>query len=81
MNATAALPSLEPLLTAADVAKFLKVSRRTVYQLHRDGELASVSIGAAVRFQPAAVRAYIERLARPPATVLPIRETMPAGEG
>lgn len=72
MNAPALSPPIEPLLTAADVALLLKVARRTVYQLHREGELASVNIGAAVRFRPADVRAYVERLARPSATVTAI---------
>lgn len=81
MNAPV-LTTLEALLTAADVAKLLRCSRRFVYQLHRDGELVSVQLGAKVLFRPEDVRAFVDRLARPPATVTPIgRETMRAGEG
>lgn len=79
MNAPQHTPPIEPLLDANDVAKLLKVARKTVYALHRSRELQSVSIGAAVRFRPEDVRAYVERLARAPATVTPIssRGTMP----
>jgi excisionase family DNA binding protein len=46
------------LWDAGDVARFLSVSRSMVYKLEQMGELPCVHIGARVRFEPAAVRAY-----------------------
>lgn len=68
----------EALWTVKDVAAFLKVSTRFVHQLKDSDRLPCVRLGAAVRFVPADVRAYIERLSRAPATVTPLigRETI-----
>lgn len=53
----------EPLLTVQDVMRWLHMSRSTVYQLIRRGELRAVHIGSAVRFQPRDVQAYLDRRA------------------
>jgi len=53
--------TLEPLLTIADVARFLGVSRATVYSLMRSGELVPIRVGERSRFQPIDVRTYLER--------------------
>ena len=74
MSAAQPQPSatLEALWKVGDVAGFLSVSTKSVSRLVSAGELPCVRIGAAVRFRPEAVRAYVERLARPPATVTAI---------
>ncbi len=55
----------ESLWTATDVAQYLKVSRSWVYHRSESGELPYVRIGALLRFQPNAIRAYAEQSATP----------------
>jgi excisionase family DNA binding protein len=52
---------LEELLAIADVARLLGVSRWSVYELMRAGELIPIRVGERARFEPADVRAYLER--------------------
>lgn len=73
--------AIEQLLTVKDVATLLKLSTRFVYGLEASGALPCIRLGTAVRFRPEDVRAYIDSLARPAATVTPIRETIAAREG
>jgi excisionase family DNA binding protein len=49
------------LLTISDVARLLGVSRGSVYGLMRSGELVPIRVGQRARFEPADVRAYLER--------------------
>jgi excisionase family DNA binding protein len=56
---------LETLLTINDVARVLGVSRATVYELTRVGELVPIRVGQRARFEPADVRAYLERHREP----------------
>lgn len=46
------------MIDAAAVARCLGISRRMVYDLARDGRLASYRFGDAVRFAPADVEAF-----------------------
>lgn len=48
----------EPLLTAEEVAQFLRISLSMVYKLRREGALPGVAIGALWRFHPEQVRAF-----------------------
>jgi excisionase family DNA binding protein len=41
-----ALPELQPLLTVDDVAKLLRISRASVYNLVKTGDLKPVRIGS-----------------------------------
>jgi excisionase family DNA binding protein len=43
------------LLTVADVARRLRLSRATVYQLVAEGKLSHVRIGNAIRFVPSEI--------------------------
>jgi excisionase family DNA binding protein len=52
---------LEQLLTIADVARLLGISRGSVYALIRSGELVPIRVGERARFEAADVRAYLER--------------------
>jgi excisionase family DNA binding protein len=52
---------LEPLLSINEVARLLGVSRATVYELMRDGSLVPIRVGERARFEPADVRAYLDR--------------------
>ena len=52
---------LDELLTIADVARVLGISRGSVYTLIRAGELIPFRVGERARFEPADVRAYLER--------------------
>lgn len=49
----------EGLWDANDVARFLKASRSWVYQRAQAGQLPCVKIGGLLRFEPAAIRAFI----------------------
>jgi excisionase family DNA binding protein len=53
------------LWTANDVASYLKVSRSWVYHRAESGELPYVRVGALLRFQPSAIRTYMEQSATP----------------
>ena len=52
--------SPRPLLTAAEVAKDLNVSLRTVRRLIKDGKLPIVHVGRSVRIRPAALDQLID---------------------
>jgi excisionase family DNA binding protein len=52
------------LWDAKDVARYLSVSRSWVYQHAEDGTLPCLRIGALLRFDPAAIRAYAHRRGR-----------------
>ena len=49
------------LLTPAEVADYLNVSRGTVYSLLSRGEIDSIKIGRNRRFTPQHVSEYIQR--------------------
>lgn len=49
------------LLTAAEVAELLRVSKNTVYRLARSNRLPWVRIGESVRFRPDDVEGFVER--------------------
>jgi len=52
-------PSLEPLLSIAEVAEILRISESGVYRLMRSNELPPVRIGGRTLFSPDSVRALI----------------------
>ncbi len=54
--------SFEALWKVADVARFLSVSTSWVYKEAEAGRLPCVRLGANLRFQPPAIRLYLERL-------------------
>ncbi len=47
------------LLTVAEVASALRVSRMTVYRLVQSGELAAIQVGRSYRVPAHAVEAYL----------------------
>jgi len=49
----------DELWTVADVSKFLRVSRSWVYQATASGVFPCIHLGALLRFEPAAVRAWL----------------------
>jgi excisionase family DNA binding protein len=55
---------VEQLLTVNNVAEILRKSRTFVYALVREGELHPIRVGERLRFSPADLRAYLERLPR-----------------
>jgi excisionase family DNA binding protein len=62
------------MLTAAQVAERLGVSRRLVYDLAARGVLPSYRFEGAVRFEPADVEAYIQasKVVRPSRLEIPV---------
>jgi len=67
MTQSAQLEVDATLWTANDVAQYLKVSRSWVYHRAESGELPHVRVGALLRFQPNAIRAYAEQSSLSPA--------------
>lgn len=59
LRSVAAPAPAEELWDAADVARVLKLSPSWVYEQANAGALPSIRIGTTVRFEPAAVRAWI----------------------
>lgn len=51
-------PQPEPLMTPAEVATFLRISRTTLYKLRRSGALKAKRMGSLYRFHPDVVRAF-----------------------
>lgn len=51
--------STPTLLTRAEASRFLSLSPRKLDQLAANGELPRVKIGAAVRFDPADLEAFV----------------------
>lgn len=49
----------ESLWDVGELAKFLKVSRSWVYQAAAAGNVPCIRIGAALRFEPEAIRAWM----------------------
>ncbi len=49
----------EPLMTAAEVATWLRIDAHEVYRRARRGEIPCVRLGRLVRFEPAAIRQLI----------------------
>ena len=62
MARTTTEPTLgEPLLSDADAAKILRVSRTTVRRLRYDGFLPYLHVGGSARIRPEDLAAYIDR--------------------
>lgn len=54
-------PSEVPLLTTAEVAQLLRVSRTFVYTETREGHLPAIRLGRAVRYRRSDVEHYLQR--------------------
>jgi excisionase family DNA binding protein len=48
----------EPMMTAEDVAAFLRISLSMVYKLRREQKLPGVQVGSLWRFSPEHVRSF-----------------------
>ncbi len=66
-------PMSEPLWTAVEVARFLSMSPQWVYKHAELGTLPCVRLGAALRFQPTAIRRYVDQRAHRS----PLRQVLP----
>lgn len=65
---------MEPLMTAEEVAAFLKVSLSLVYKLRRERRLPGIQIGALWRFSPEVIRAFARgEVQPPPGAPVPLR--------
>ena len=51
--------SRERLFNVSEAARYLAVSRRTVYDLVASGELPAYRVGGAIRLSPAAVNEWL----------------------
>jgi excisionase family DNA binding protein len=50
--------SQETMMTAEEVAQFLRISLSMVYKLRKEGTLPGIAVGALWRFHPEQVRAF-----------------------
>lgn len=55
------MTSLEPLLTVSQTCEFLGVSKQVLYRMLKRGELHPVTVSQRLRFEPAMLRAYLDR--------------------
>jgi excisionase family DNA binding protein len=55
--------SEEPLLTIAEVAAVLRVSKMTIYRLVHTGELPAIRIGRSFRVRTSTLRTYLDNAA------------------
>ena len=53
----------DELLTVAEVARWLRITPRTVYRFVRNAQLPHVRVGRGLRFTRAAVEAWLRRRA------------------
>ena len=54
---------IDPALwLARDVAKFTKLSERTIFTLTADGTIPAIRLGRSVRYRPAAVMEALRKL-------------------
>jgi excisionase family DNA binding protein len=56
-------PKDESLWTVTDTARYLQMSPSWVYRRTESGEIPHAKLGGAIRYLPARVREYAERLA------------------
>lgn len=63
----------EHLWKVADVARFLRCSTSYVYKAVERGELPVIRFGAMVRFNPEAIRTFVQGQVAPVASVVPLR--------
>jgi excisionase family DNA binding protein len=52
-------------LTVSEVAEILSVSERQIYKLAAENEIPCFRVGAAIRFDPAAIREWIGKSSAP----------------
>lgn len=75
-----ALPPDEMLWTAREVAKHLRASVSWVYKAAERGELPCIRLGAMLRFDPAAIRAWLGSRATAPAGTINGLHSEPSSE-
>lgn len=67
-----------PLMTVAEVAEAMRVSKMTVYRLVHSGEMGSVRIGRSYRIPESALERYISSTnPQEPPTAPPDEDTAP----
>ncbi|MBT7074077.1 MAG: helix-turn-helix domain-containing protein [Anaerolineae bacterium] len=59
MNEKSEYIAIHVLLKAADIAKFLNISKSMAYRLMQTGEIPTVSVGNAKRVRPIDLHDYI----------------------
>lgn len=53
-------PAVTPLWTTADLSRYLRITERGIYEMRKAG-LPSIKVGHLVRFEEAAVRAWLAK--------------------
>ncbi len=54
-------PTLEPLLDADEVAKFLGVDKAYIYTQARSGKIPSIKLGKYRKFSPSKIKKWLDR--------------------
>jgi excisionase family DNA binding protein len=55
------MPGIERLLTVGQVADWLQLKPRTIYQWVHEGYIPVIKVGALVRFKPGSIRDWISK--------------------
>jgi excisionase family DNA binding protein len=61
LGATPESTDIQPLILATEACEILRISPPTLYRLMREGELPFVKVGSRTMFEPARVRANLDR--------------------
>jgi excisionase family DNA binding protein len=59
------MPGVERLLTVGEVADWLQLKPRTIYQWVHEGYIPVIKLGALVRFDQASIMAWIKKREAP----------------
>ena len=62
----------EQLWNVRQAAAFLNIGRNATYEMAKSGELPNIRIGSRIRFIPAELRGWVERLRAPAAAAVPL---------
>ena len=62
----------EQLWNVRQAAAFLNIGRNATYEMAKSGELPNIRIGSRIRFIPAELLGWVERLRAPAAAAVPL---------
>ena len=73
MSDKSTYPREDTLWTADDVAHYLRTSRSWVYHHSQAGKLPCIKVGGLIRFEPAAIKAFVRGEVEPERRVIPFK--------
>lgn len=73
---TARSPSDDTLWTVKDVARFLRASPSWIYKLAESDQIPHFRLGSALRFEPLAIRGWLQARQRGPALTVSAHQSV-----